>query len=173
MARRRRIGGVAALAALLTVFVFAAPAWAETKTVNLTADNTYSPAAVTINEGDTVQFVWQGGFHDVVFADGASSGSPTGDVGTTYSRTFTAAGSYAYICTVHEALGMKGTVTVQAAQTGSTTTTTAGSGGATTTTVAGSLPFTGPEDTLLPIFGVALLLAGAGALGMARRRRTG
>jgi len=164
MARRRRIGGVAALAAVLMVFVFAAPAWAETKTVNLTADNTYSPAAITINEGDTVQFVWQGGFHDVVFADGPSSGSPTGDVGATYSRTFTVAGSYGYICTVHEALGITGTVTVQAAQTGGTTTT--------TTTAPSSMPFTGPEDSILPFVGIGMLVAGAGALMMARRRRS-
>ena len=132
------------------LMLIAIPAIAATTKVTLTADNQFQASSVSIATGDAVQFVWNGGFHDVVFADGQKSGVPVGDVGTTYSRTFSAAGTYGFICTVHESLGMKGTVTVAAA----------GSGGNDTSGTQ-TLPFTGPEDTVVPVLGGAMMLAGA------------
>ncbi len=139
---------VIAIAVLVTgVLVLALPVVAATSTVTLTADNAFKPGTITVGAGDAVKFVWDGGFHDVTFADGQKSGAPVGDVGTTFSRTFTAAGTFAYVCTVHEALGMKGTITVGAA---------AASGGTGST----QLPLTGPEDAFVPIVGGLLALAG-------------
>ena len=173
--------------------MLAAPSFAADTSVNLTATNQFEQAAITVDTGDTVTFNWKGGFHDVIFADGVSSGTPVGVVGTIFLRTFDTAGTYSYICSLHESTGMKGTVTVQAAATATTAaatttapsggtaaaTTTAPSGGtaaATTTAPSGgtspvvSQPFTGPEDSMLPIAGMVLVLGGFGL--WLRLRRT-
>lgn len=160
---RRCIPRVAALAALLTgVMLVIVPAWAATKTVKLTVDNQFQPGTFEVAVGDTVNFVWEGGFHDVKFADGVSSGAPVGDVGTSFARTFDAAGTFAYVCTVHEALGMAGTITVAAQASGD-----AGTGGG----GAGTLPLTGPEESLLPLGGLALMIVGVVVLLRLRRTR--
>jgi hypothetical protein len=54
-----------------------------------------------------------GGIHDVVFDDGVRypPGAASGDAWT-YSRTFDTARTYSYHCSLHQALGMTGTVTV-------------------------------------------------------------
>ena len=129
------------------------PAFAATKTVSLTVDNKFVPGSLTVAEGDTVNFKWEGGFHDVSFSDGQSSGSPVADTGVNYSRTFTAAGTYTYVCTVHQSVGMTGKITVQAA----------GSGSATTTDPT-SMPFTGPETEATPFVGAVLAILGGLAL---------
>jgi len=123
----------------------ALPALAATSTVSLTADNKFAPANPSVSVGDTVEFKWGGGFHDVVFADGAKSGAPTDDTGVLYSRTFDGGGTFKYICTVHEALGMKGAITVAAA-----------SGDTTATTTAESLQM--PHSSVLVVVGMAGLL---------------
>ncbi len=170
------------LAVIGGTIMLAAPSFAADTSVDLTATNQFEPAALTVGTGDKVTFSWKGGFHDVVFADGVSSGAPVNVVGTIFSRTFDTAGTYSYICSLHESIGMTGTVTVQAAATATTaaaTTTTAPSGGtaATTTTAPSggtspvvSQPFTGPEDSMLPIAGMALVLGGLGI--WLRLRRT-
>jgi plastocyanin len=89
------------------------------------ATNTFSPSTITIHQGDTVDWVWQGGFHNVVsvagIAEQFNSGAPTGVVGNTFDHTFTHVGTFAYYCAVHgsdngngTAGGMSGTVTVLA-----------------------------------------------------------
>lgn len=138
---------IATAVLIVGLIVLALPALAATSTVTLTADNIFKPGTISVAAGDTVSFVWDGGFHDVTFSDGQKSGAPVGDVGTKYNRTFSSAGTFAYVCSVHEALGMKGAITVGAA------TTTASSG-------SQSLPLTGPEDSLIPIAGALLALAG-------------
>ena len=160
----RRLGEVtAALAFVAGSLAIAAPISAADSTVNLTATNQFEPANVTVAVGDTVTFVWQGGFHDVTFADGVSSGAPVGIDGTTYARTFDAPGSYGYVCTVHESGGMVGTVVVEGAAAATTTAPAAGA-----TTIAGGggsggdngMPYTGPERSLLPLLGIGLMAGG-------------
>jgi plastocyanin len=180
--RLRDIG--AAGAVVIGSVLMAAPVLAADTNVNLTASNTFDSATVTVGEGETVTFTWRGGFHDVTFADGVNSGTPVGIDGTTWSRTFDAAGSYAFVCTVHESAGMVGTVTVEAGSAGATATTTTAqaSGSATTTAPAAGgasggsggssgVPFTGPEDSMLPLLGAGLAVGGL-ALRF-RFRRTG
>ncbi len=74
-------------------------------------NNFFSPTTLTVPVGTTVTWVWNPGGtdHNVTFADGAHS--PTQASGT-WPRTFTAAGTYAFHCTIHGAALMSGTITV-------------------------------------------------------------
>ena len=73
-------------------------------------DNFFSPAATTVAVGTTVTWTWHSaGAHDVSFTDNVHSA--TQSTGS-FSRQFTAAGSYDYICSVHGA-AMSGRVVVQ------------------------------------------------------------
>jgi len=80
------------------------------------ADNTFSPAAVTITAGTPVRWTWSAGTvnpHSVLSTGVPSfTGSTTmTGAGSTYSFTFTTPGVYHYECGVHGAI-MSGTVTV-------------------------------------------------------------
>lgn len=83
-------------------------------------NNSFSPGTKTVAVGATVQWAWNSCTgdayngqtcvsHSVTFDDGTTS--PTQDQGT-FNRTFSAAGTYAYHCSVHGA-AMAGTITVQ------------------------------------------------------------
>jgi plastocyanin len=79
--------------------------------------NKYTPANITINKGDTIQWTWSGLNHS---ATSGTPGHPDGifdsgilNTGATFSFTFTAAGTFPYFCTVHGGCcGMIGSVTV-------------------------------------------------------------
>jgi plastocyanin len=90
-------------------------------TVQVLSDgNRFDPAAVTINAGESVTWVWPEGSigHNVTPDNGsvpARSGNPQNGP-TTYVYTFATPGVYRYYCQVHGApngVGMSGTVTVQ------------------------------------------------------------
>ncbi len=87
----------------------------------------FTPADVVIAVGDTVEWTWQGGFHNVesgiegIHDELFRSGEPTSVTGTVYSFTFDAGfvntnpvpeNVYNYFCVVHAGFGMTGTVTV-------------------------------------------------------------
>jgi plastocyanin len=74
-------------------------------------DNSFTPAATTVPPGTTVTWTWVGTRedHNVTFADGTASATLASG---TYQRTFAAAGSYAYHCTIH-GTPMSGVVTVR------------------------------------------------------------
>ena len=86
-------------------------------------NNAFSPASKTVPVNTPVQWAWNtctgdpyGGnqtcvSHSVTFDDGTTS-SALQDQGT-FSRSFTAAGTYNYHCSVHVLQGMTGTITVQ------------------------------------------------------------
>lgn len=88
------------------------------KTVSL-GSLSFSPAAVTIQQGDTVRWTKPaGGLHNVRENGGTPdtvfySGAPTA-AAFTYDKIFNAplSGVYSYRCDVHFSLGMTGTVTV-------------------------------------------------------------
>jgi plastocyanin len=83
-------------------------------------NNAFSPAALSVSVGTTVVWAWNTctgdpyagsqtcANHNVIFDDGSAS-SVTQDQGT-FSKTFNAAGTFTYHCTLHP---MTGTVTVQ------------------------------------------------------------
>ncbi len=87
-------------------------AWAADVTINV-AGNSFSPSNVTIQAGDTV--TWNNnnqGIHNVASAAaGFRNGAPSGQ--WTFSHTFQTAGTFPYLCEVHVAMGMTGTVTVE------------------------------------------------------------
>jgi hypothetical protein len=82
---------------------------------------TFVPANLVIAEGDTVQWVWASGIHNVAAYNGLFlSGSPVAGP-SSFSLTFDAAflasapangNVYNYRCQVHESFGMVGSVTV-------------------------------------------------------------
>jgi plastocyanin len=117
--------GIAIAAALLAL---APAARAQTTHQVQLFTTTFTPASLTINVGDTVQWVWVTGLHDVVSGVG---GVPDGNFVSgaavlppqTYSVTFDAAflaanpmpgNFYPYYCTPHLASGMIGDITVNA-----------------------------------------------------------
>jgi plastocyanin len=82
-------------------------------------NNAFTPASQTVTVGSAVQWAWDSCTgdpyngqtcvsHNIVFDDGVSSGVQ--DHGT-YSRTFTAAGTYPYHCAIH-GVAMSGSITV-------------------------------------------------------------
>ena len=89
----------------------------ENTTFTINAQNySYSPSSLTIQIGDTVEWVNQQGFHDVLITSGPyefSLDSCTGPC-TIGSHTFTEPGVYEYICSIgnHASQGMVGTIVV-------------------------------------------------------------
>lgn len=77
-------------------------------------DNAFSPDQRTVNVGTTVTWDWTGSnAHNVTWVSGAPAASATQSSGT-YQRTFDAAGTFTYYCTIHgtPTSGMRGSVVV-------------------------------------------------------------
>lgn len=74
------------------------------------SNNFFDPASRTVPVGTVFTWRWSAGsvLHNVTFNDGPASATQSSG---TYQRTFSAAGSYPYLCTIHGA-AMSGTVTV-------------------------------------------------------------
>ena len=169
----------------------AAPAAPVTHEVSM-ASLTFTPGTLSVQAGDTV--VWTNDdaaqVHTVTADDGSfDSGAVT--PGTSFSHTFTTAGTVPYYCQLHGSPGgdgMAGSVTVQPAATTTTTTVTTSQPGATPTTAAAvaptgatagpivaepdrELPRTGSSEGSQVAVALALLATGTVALAGARRRR--
>jgi LPXTG-motif cell wall-anchored protein len=141
------------------------------------ADFSFSPASLTINQGDTVTWVNNGPTPHSATATGGSFNTGILKVGQSASHTFAQAGTYSYYCQPHPY--MKATIVVQAAQTGGTSddggsSDTAGATGSSDTGATASqaddgptLPNTGGDSTALLLLGGLLLV-----LGVAVYRRT-
>jgi plastocyanin len=91
-------------------------------------NNFFSPATMTVPVGTAVTWNWAPGdvAHNVTFDDGQHSETQSSGQ---YQRTFTAAGTYGYHCTIHGAAVMSGTITVTSTGTTSGTGETGGTGG--------------------------------------------
>lgn len=74
-------------------------------------DNQFGPSAIKVAPGTTVTWTWDANSttHNVTFPDGTGSGDK--GAGATFTKTFSAAGTFGYQCTLHP--GMTGTVQVQ------------------------------------------------------------
>jgi len=135
------------------------------------SDFQFSPATITIHVGATITWTNNGPTAHTATASDHSFDTGTLQKGQSASHTFTTAGTFAYICTLHPF--MHGTVVVQAAassNTGSTTnstpsssTTTPSSATATTAAQTGqTLPLTGFD--VIPRLLAGLLLLGGGIM---------
>jgi plastocyanin len=93
----------------------------NTETVSV-VNNRFDPSALSVPPNSTVTWQWNSGgvTHNVTFQDGPASGDQSSG---SFARTFQTPGTYPYLCTIHGAQGMTGTVTVTAG------TSTGGSGG--------------------------------------------
>jgi len=145
------------------------------------ADFSFSPATITIHVGDTVTWTNHGPSAHTATASNGSFNTGVLQKGQSASHTFTKAGTFAYICSIHPF--MHGTVVVLASTT--STTTTPASTTPTSTTPASTTPAaTTSADTTaaqssantLPMTGFALtgtVLAGLllTGLGVALRRK--
>lgn len=84
----------------------------------ITVDGTnlrFYPDSITINEGDSVKFMWGGEIlpHNSVEENEVfDSGEPEREVDYSYTFGFDQAGSYNYFCEPHQAVGMDGVITV-------------------------------------------------------------
>eukprot|EP01137_Pigoraptor_chileana_P009234 Opistho-2@57181 len=88
----------------------------------------FSPSSVTINVGDTVQWTWATGTHNVIQVPNSGSCSPSSggfasstQSSGTFSHTFNQAGTFVYVCTLHCG-SMEAQITVNAAPAAPTTT---------------------------------------------------
>jgi plastocyanin len=135
-------------------------------------DFSFSPGTITIDQGDTVTWVNDGPTpHSATSQDGVFD---TGifPAGQSRSHTFNEAGTFAYICTPHP--NMRGTVVVQASQSGGGDTEgdtggaddTGGTGGTAAQDDGPSLPNSGVDAGALLLLGALMLL-----LGIAVHRR--
>ena len=168
-----RLLPLAAVCMLAAAFV--APAAAAAQPAERTVairDFSFAPGTVKVKPGTTVTWKNDGKTDHTATGKGFDTGvlSP----GTSGSLTFKDAGSFAYVCMIHQ--NMKGTVKVAAAK--------SRRGGGRPRRGAGAkkrgkpsrargnrLPTTGGEELRLAGIGALLLALGAGAqLGLARRR---
>ncbi|MGD1847007.1 MAG: plastocyanin/azurin family copper-binding protein [Salibacteraceae bacterium] len=111
---------------LLLIFMaaLAIPSQAQTKHTINSGNFYYNPSSLTITEGDTVEWVNDGGFHnvnaDVNTQTGLNFNNPESFISTATSnsvlltRVFNVPGTYQYDCSVgaHAANGMVGTLIV-------------------------------------------------------------
>jgi LPXTG-motif cell wall-anchored protein len=142
------------------------------------ADFQFTPAQITIDQGDTVTWTNNGpSAHSATAPDGGFDTGilPAGESG---SHTFNEAGTFSYVCTPHP--NMHGTIVVRASQSGgdtpdSSTGESGGTGGssgtgsgaeATPSDGGQSLPNTGVDVSGLLVLGALMLL-----LGVAVHRR--
>ncbi len=121
---------VSRMLAGLGLSAVAMPALAQAKTVEVSMGRgkmVFLPASITINAGDTVNWTNPAVvLHSVTF-DPSMAVKPenvvlpagvkpfdSGDMGqdATFSHTFTVKGTYKYVCKMHEAMGMIGTIIV-------------------------------------------------------------
>jgi LPXTG-motif cell wall-anchored protein len=145
------------------------------------ADFQFTPAQITINQGDTVTWTNNGPTSHSATAPDGSFDTGVFPAGQSRSHTFNDAGTFSYICTPHP--NMHGTIVVQASQSGgdtpdSSSGDTGGSGGTTGGDSSGaeaaqsdggpSLPSTGADSGALLVLGALMLL-----LGVAVHRRAG
>jgi LPXTG-motif cell wall-anchored protein len=149
---------------------------AASQSVNM-GDFFFSPASVTISVGDTVTWHNSGQAPHTATANDGSFDTGTINAGGSGSHTFSTAGTFGYICTIHP--NMKGTVRVLSSSGGG-----GGSGGAgssssgTSESSAVASPGAAGSSSTLPMTGMAvgaLALVGAAMLaaGLLVRRKDG
>ena len=90
----------------------------DSKEYTVTVDSTnlrFYPESLTINEGDSVRFMWGGEFlpHNSVEENGVfDSGEPEREVDYLYNFDFDQSGTYDFFCEPHQSVGMDGVITV-------------------------------------------------------------
>jgi len=97
-------------------FVFNNITYAQTTYIVQASDYTFSPSSLTINQGDTVKWVWVNGMHTTTSDSTVGVevwNGPLNQSQQAYSVVFSHVGVFHYHCVYHVSLGMKGTITVE------------------------------------------------------------
>ena len=89
----------------------------ETVSVGHGEEFVFDPDTLEIEPGETVEFVWDGGGHNIIVTEQPEDGEWDGvdevqDEGYTHSHEFAVEGRYEYICGPHEGEGMAGEILV-------------------------------------------------------------
>ena len=107
----RKLAGTA-IAALAAVAVATVPAHAGSSKTVAVKNNSFAPGTVSVKKGDKVVWKWtQGGVaHNVTPANGNPGSATSSKKGFTFTKAFTKAGTFKYVCTIHSS--MKSTVKV-------------------------------------------------------------
>ncbi|HWF43030.1 MAG TPA: plastocyanin/azurin family copper-binding protein [Candidatus Kapabacteria bacterium] len=101
----------------LTV-IFLAAGTAQAKTVSISFGNFFfNPQTVNVNVGDVIEWTGNSGhtITSTTIPSGAAAFNKSDLSVTTFSYTVTVAGTYNYVCTVHQSLGMTGSFTAGSA----------------------------------------------------------
>jgi plastocyanin len=100
---------------LFVAFLLAAHYLFATNHIVTVADFQFTPKDINVNVGDSVTWQWSSGVHTTTSKTipvGASSwDDPMTASSTTFTYKVTVAGVYDYVCTLHEAFGMIGSIT--------------------------------------------------------------
>lgn len=86
--------------------------------IAMNLDNTFEPIHAHIPVGGTIEWMDNGGMHDVTEDSTPPAWSSGGanhtamQQGDTFTHTFAEAGTFHYHCSMHAAMGMGGTITV-------------------------------------------------------------
>jgi len=159
--------GVPAAAPSDVASAASAPKAKKSSSASVTMINlAFSPPSVTVNVGDAVTWRNSDDAPHNARADDGSFSTPTIDKGQSTSHTFTQAGSFSYICTIHPQ--MKGTVRVLASSSGGGNSGSDSSGSSTSEASAVASPDAAGDANTLPMTGMAagaLALVGLAMLG--------
>ena len=101
---------------IFTLSIFTTTLFSQSMHIVNAGNYYYQPSELSINQGDSVRFINDDGYHDVVITSGPENLSLTAcsgpcDIGF---LVFSTPGEYDYICSIgsHSSLGMVGTITV-------------------------------------------------------------
>jgi plastocyanin len=96
----------------ITIWSCSTASHAATAVVQVgTGGDHFVPAVTNINVGDRVIWNWTGLDHNTTSTNSLWA-SATMNTGTSFTNTFNNAGSFGYVCTIHAAFGMTGTIIV-------------------------------------------------------------
>jgi plastocyanin len=110
--RRSRASLILTLA-IAAVTATATIAFAATSNVGVKKSGSkylWTPSSLNIKKGDTVKWSWSGKVPHNVTGKGFKSATKNK---LTFTHTFTKAGTYTVVCTIHQALGQKMTIKVR------------------------------------------------------------
>jgi plastocyanin len=103
----RKLGAIVATAAVGTAVAVVPAQAGSTKTVSV-KNNAFAPKTVNIRKGGKVVWKWtQGGVpHNVTPASGGAGSKTSSKKGFTFTKSFSKAGTFRYVCTIHSSMRM-------------------------------------------------------------------
>lgn len=104
------------LLVMFPLLFLAGSAYSQSLHVVVLTSNIFTPNTLTITVGDTVRWINEQGFHNVVADDNSFTSGPASNAPWVYEFVFTTVGVNPYYCVVHGntgGVGMSGVITVE------------------------------------------------------------